>query len=70
MGWSSGTEIMEKIIKVLYKEVPEYEVRKRIYIEIIDAFGDADWDNEDESLGKDEAYDGAYNFYYPERDEE
>lgn len=57
MGWASGSEIMNKIIKVVKKNVPDESVRREIYQPIYEAFTDSDWDTVDESLGLDEVFD-------------
>jgi hypothetical protein len=66
MGWSSGTTVMEKIMNATKAVVEDGTDRKRLYIEFIGAFEDADWDNIDECVGIDEAFDEAVAYLYPD----
>lgn len=66
MGWSSGTSLMEAVIVAIQANVPDEEVRYNLYEEIVDAFQDADWDNLDEVVGIDPAYDRLYKLKYGE----
>ena len=70
MGWASGSTVMTKIIEVVKKEVPSKKKRKALYVGIVDALRDADWDTLDECLGEDQAYDEVYNELYPEDDDD
>lgn len=65
MGWSSGTEIFSSVITAATKAIPDEEVRKEFYKEVIDAFEDADWDTQDECMGEDEAFDAAIKELHP-----
>lgn len=59
MGWASGSSVMNEIIDSLVSEVPDPEVRKRVYKPVITALRNADWDTLDESMFRDEAFDAA-----------
>ena len=66
MGWSSGTELMSRVITATRKVIPDEKTRKEFYKEIIDAFEDYDWDTENECLGEDSAYDDALKEMHPD----
>jgi hypothetical protein len=66
MGWSSGTELMDALIEIVHEQVDDVVARTAIYSHMIQSFGDADWDNEEECLGKDKAYDKAFYEIYPD----
>lgn len=59
MGWSSGSELFDKIIEAVQPAVPDEAARVAIYANIIPAFEDQDWDTQDECMGKDPAFDKA-----------
>ena len=65
MGWSYGSEIMNRVIDAVKPHVANDEVRKSIYTPIIEALEDGDWDTQDESMGKDEAFDAALKELHP-----
>jgi hypothetical protein len=65
MGWSSGTRLASRLIKTIKKNVPDYQARKVIYLEMIDAFEDADWDGAFECLKIDRAFDAALKKKHP-----
>lgn len=65
MGWSSGSRVFGDAIKAIKPNVPDKDTRKKIYVKLIEAFEEADWDTLDECLGEDEAYDEIYNERYP-----
>lgn len=60
MGWSSGSELFDEVIKAVQPRVPDAATRKAIYLDLIPAFEDHDWDTEDECLGSDPMFDAAY----------
>lgn len=66
MGWSSGTSLVRRVIKATMANVEDSAVRQRLYVEIIRAFEDADWDNVDEAMGDDPAFDDAVRTLYPD----
>lgn len=57
MGWSSGSEIMQAVIKVVKKEVPDSSQRTRIYKPILEAMENHDWDCQNEVMEIDPAFD-------------
>lgn len=67
MGWASGSQLAEKIIKGIKKEVKDEKTRERIYRPIIDALEEMDWDTEDEVEGIDPAWDKAMKAYRKKR---
>ena len=70
MGWASGSTTFSQIIAAVKPEVANKDARKRIYLPIIEAFEDQDWDTMDECVGEDEAYDEIYAEKYPDDDED
>ena len=69
MGWSSGTSVVRDMIEIIKKHVENFDTRVEMYVELIDAFSSHDWDNYDEVLGEDEAYDEAYGQLFPDWEE-
>jgi hypothetical protein len=59
MGWASGSELCDKIIRSVKRNVPDTKKRKNIYKATIRAFRDGDWDTEDECRGVDPVFDKA-----------
>jgi hypothetical protein len=68
MGWAKGSDIYEIVIKVLEKYIPDYKQRKDAHKKIIEAFGECDWDPQNECMGQDVAYDDALIELYPDWD--
>lgn len=66
MGWSSGSVVFEKIIRATKTHIPDFETRKALYKDFIKTFEDADWDNIDECMGDDPAYDAAAKELHPD----
>lgn len=65
MGWASGSYIMQPVIDALKAEVKDDATRKRIYLSIIPAFEQEDWDTQDECLGTDDEFDAALKELHP-----
>jgi hypothetical protein len=65
MGWCSGSEVMDRIIKAMKKEVKDSKLRYKLYLAFIDALEDRDWDCQEECLGQDEAFDKALYKLHP-----
>jgi len=57
MGWSSGTTLFEHVIETVQFHVPDFDTRYNMYVELVSAFQARDWDNLDEVVGIDPAYD-------------
>lgn len=70
MGWNTGSEIFDIIIKAVQKHVPDKEIRKEIYKPIYESFCWQDWDTQNEVLGIDPAYDELHHEMEPEYYEE
>lgn len=66
MGWSGGSHLFSEVITTLQKHVQDEDDREAIYVELIDAFEEADWDTLDECMGEDPAYDAAVKFLHPD----
>jgi hypothetical protein len=67
MGWSSGTEVAEQIIRRFRKIEKSAAQRRKLYRVIIEALRSADWDCEEECLDLgDPAYELAYKDLNPE----
>jgi len=65
MGWSNGTYVMEDIIPLFKKNVPDKTMRKTLYKGIIDILEGQDWDCQEECKGIDPLYDEALNELHP-----
>lgn len=65
MGWGSGSELMESIVSSIENYVDEFDVRKKLYIDIISIFENHDWDTQDECIGSSEAFDAALAETHP-----
>lgn len=70
MGWASGSRLFSEVIDVVKRYVPDEDDRIDIYKGLIDAFGESDWDTQDECVGEDSAYDAALRELHPEWYEE
>jgi len=44
MGWSSGSRLMSYIIESLDEHVDDMDTKRRIYLDLIEAFEDMDCD--------------------------
>ena len=66
MGWSSGTTLMGEIIDAVQSKVKDKKLRKSLYLSIISAFENADWDGQDECEGIDDAFDKALKELHPD----
>ena len=64
MGWSSGSELFSIVIDSVKKRLPDNE-RRELYVELIPAFEDMDWDTQDECMGKDPMYEAALKELHP-----
>lgn len=60
MGWSGGSYVANKFIDEL-KKLPgiDRETRVKIYKAFIRGMHNNDWDTENESVGRDDAFDEA-----------
>jgi hypothetical protein len=56
MGWSGGTEVARKLIKLAMKHVPE-SARPKFYDGMIEALEDNDWGCQEEVEEIDPAFD-------------
>jgi hypothetical protein len=70
MGWARGSKLFSEVISAVRAHAPDEGVRKALYIKLIDAFEDFDWDTQDECVGEDPAYDEALKELHPEWYEE
>jgi hypothetical protein len=57
MGWNSGGDLMEELIKVVFRVVPSETARMNIYMAMVKAFEDHDCDVLEECMDLDEVYD-------------
>jgi len=73
MGWSGGSEIMEKVIGQLQQHMPDEQARREVYGALIEAFEGMDWDTQDECMGVDPVFDatlkGMHSAWYEEDDD-
>ena len=65
MGWSSGSEIAETLVRNIKMDVVDSNIRKRLYRVIINEFSDHDCDTLDECKGVDPIYDDLYDEIFP-----
>lgn len=65
MGWASGSSLFTGIIHIIKPAIPDEKKRQKVYVKLIDLFGDADCDTLDECLDHDPAFDVAFNNLYP-----
>lgn len=65
MGWAGASRIMIDVIEAVKPHVSDKDVRKIIYLPIIQSLEEGDWDTQDEPLGHDDAYDEAINELHP-----
>jgi len=70
MGWAKGSAIMDRIILAAMEHFPDPEARQAFYVEVIDAFEDADWDTQNECEEQDEAFDAALRELHADWDKE
>ena len=72
MGWSGGSEMMDRMIRVIENPLYDFDSATKIdlYGELIEVFEDQDCDTLYESLGQSMFFDIAYNERYPQEDED
>lgn len=68
MGWASGSALVGSLIGVLRANVPDGNDRHRIYLGLIAAFEEFDWDTQDECLEIDPEFDAAMRALHPDWD--
>ena len=65
LGWASGSRLFSSVIQSLKDAGIEESQRKTIYVAIIPAFWEHDWDTENECEGLDPAFDAAMELLWP-----
>lgn len=70
MGWASGSSMFGEIIEFLQETIEDEDVRKEIYLGLIDIFENRDCDTLDECKGEDEAFDEAFEELHPSDEDE
>jgi hypothetical protein len=70
MAWAAGTRLFDALIETLLTNVPEDDIRKEIYLFMIDAFTDMDWDCQDECIGSDPVYDSIVDKDFHEEEDD
>lgn len=68
MGWSSGSELMSRIIPIIEIGVDDMEDRVKVYKGLIEAFEAFDCDSLNDCLQESLCFDVAYNSMYPEEE--
>ena len=63
----TGSELMSDIIEIAQEYIPDDDVRKKFYRKIVKMLESYDWDQQDEPLGEDDAYDELYEELNPEK---
>jgi hypothetical protein len=66
MSWKSGGKILQELIVIIKDRVEDEDTRIDIYQDIITLFEDSDYDNFQDHIGEDSAYDSAYQKVFPE----
>lgn len=70
MGWASGSSMFGEIIEFLQETIEDDDVRKELYMGLIDIFENRDCDTLYECKGEDEAFDEAFEELHPDDDDE
>lgn len=70
MGWSSGSEIVGRVARVVRGVIETSETRSEIYAELVQAVLDCDCDTLDECRGIDPELDAVIDEYWGEDEEE
>jgi hypothetical protein len=65
MGWSTGSLIFEQVITTVEENVEDYDVRVKLYSDLIEVFEDYDCDNLMECMGT-RAFDKAMREVRPD----
>lgn len=68
MGWASGSSMFSEIIEFLQETIEDDELRKDLYLGLIEIFENRDCDTLHECKGEDDAFDDAFEELYPEDD--
>ena len=68
MGWSGGSSLMDDIIEGVKEEVPDHNMRVKVYKHIIKSMEQCDWDTQSECLRQDPAFDEALKEMHPNWD--
>ena len=66
MGWASGSDIANRMIAGISKEVADSVIRQKLYAIMISALESGDWDTQDECYGQDPAFDAALREAHPD----
>lgn len=66
MGWSSGTRLVEKVIKSVEATVSSSSEKEWLFFLLIENFRSHDWDNIDEVIGLNPHFDKAACKMFPE----
>lgn len=66
MGWGTGSIVMDGLIDALKENVPEHDLRVKLYTRFISVLEDCDWGTHDDCLGVDKAFDEALRKIYPD----
>lgn len=69
MGWSSGSEILSRLIPLIENACENLEPNhpRHLYSDIIDIFEDGDCDTCEEAMGISEDFDNAIKLRFKER---
>jgi hypothetical protein len=66
MGWASGSELMQKMINIAMRYIPDDIIRRGFYRGAILAFENADWDCQNDVEGIDPVFDLALRDNHPD----
>ena len=70
MGWSNGSEIVERVARVVGAVIETPEAKSEIYAELVQSVLDCDCDTLDECRGIDPELDVVIDEYWGSDDEE
>lgn len=57
MSWHSGSDIMEAIVKSALKNIPDENVRRELYRDVMPALENQDWNDHPDLFGMDPIFD-------------
>ena len=70
MGWSNGSDIVDRVARVVCAVVETSETRSEIFAELVQAVLDCDCDTLDECRGIDPELDNVIDEYWGTEEEE
>lgn len=65
MSWHGGSEIMASLIETCLENIPQENIRRKLYADVLPSFAEQDWNDFGTLFGNDPAYDKAVRDVYP-----